>query len=234
MKYWNKILELFYPNRCCFCGEISEKEVCASCIKKIVYIQEPRCKKCGRPVRYEEQEYCYECQKRRFYYEQGKAIWLHKDPVSHSIYQFKYHNRRIYGKFYAKELYRLFRNDLERWKIDVIIPIPLHNKRRRIRGFNQAEVVADHLGKMAGIPVETKKIKRVKTTKPQKELNDKERRKNLKKAFVVEEGWKIPKNVLIVDDIYTTGSTVDAVAELLKKKGDCNVWFLTISIGQGF
>lgn len=123
---------------------------------------------------------------------------------------------------------------MERWKIDVIIPIPLHRRRHRLRGFNQSEIVAKHLGKMTGIPVESGKVFRVRATKPQKQLNDKERRKNLKQAFAVKKGWKIPKNVLLIDDIYTTGSTIDTVAALLKTKGQCNIWFLTISIGQGF
>ena len=234
MSIRNKILWIFYPKRCCFCGKVSETEVCLLCKEKIFYIEEPRCKKCGRPVRYEEQEYCYECQKIKFHYNQGKSIWLHKTPVRESIYQFKYHNRRIYGEFYAKEVYRLFQRELREWRIDVIIPVPLHKRRKRLRGYNQAEIIAETLGKLADIPVNTKVVKRKKYTRPQKELSDKERKANLKDAFCVQKDWEIPQNILLIDDIYTTGSTIDTIAKCLKEKAECNVWFLTISIGQDF
>ncbi len=234
MKLLEKILDLLFPHRCCFCGKVYKTSVCPDCMKKIIYIKEPRCKKCGRPVRYEEQEYCYECQKQTHFYEQGKSIWLHKQPVNTSIYQFKFHNRRIYAEYYAKEMYRLFWKDLERWKIDVIIPVPLHRKRKRKRGYNQAEILAKELGKLSDIPVDTKFVRRNKFTRPQKELDAKARKDNLKKAFTVDETKYRGKHILIIDDIYTTGATINAVAELLLSKTTCKVWFLTISIGQDF
>lgn len=225
---------LLYPRTCCFCGKISEKEICSKCGKKIIYIQEPRCKKCGKPVRYEEQEYCQDCQRKTFYYEQGRSIWLHKEPVTWSIYQFKYHNRRIYGEFYAKELVRLFEKDIRNWGITRIVPVPLHRKRRRKRGYNQAEVIAKQLGKMTGIPVDTKAIVRKYYTKPQKELGYKERKKNLQHAFERRKVWKEPQKILVIDDIYTTGSTIDEISRIFCEKSNNKVWFLTISIGQDF
>ncbi len=234
MNLGKRLLDLLFPQRCCFCGKICKEEKCSSCAKQIVYIVEPRCKKCGRPVRYDDQEYCYECQKLTHFYEQGKNIWLHKNPVNTSIYQFKYHNRRIYGEYYAKEMYRLFQKDIQAWKIDVIIPVPLHKSRRRKRGYNQAEILAKALGKLADISVDTKVIVRKKSTKAQKELDAKSRRKNLKNAFEILHTQYEGKNILLIDDIYTTGSTIDAVAETLQAKMQCNIWFLTISIGQDF
>ena len=225
---------MLYPKTCCFCGKVSTKDVCVVCAKKITYIKEPRCKKCGKPVRYEEQEYCYDCQKQRFHYEQGRSVWLHKDVVAWSVYQFKYHNRRIYGQFFAQELFRLYGKKLRDWGIELIIPVPLHWRKRRVRGYNQAEVIAKHLGNMAGLPVDTKAVVRKKYTNPQKELNNKERKKNLKDVFVVTKEWKASKRILIVDDIYTTGSTIDEIARILKNSGNHKVWFFTISIGQGF
>lgn len=233
-KTCNRLLGVLYPRTCCFCGKISIKELCDECRKKVIYIDEPRCKKCGKPVRYEEQEFCYDCQKRRFYYEEGRSIWLHKEPVSWSVYQFKYHNRRIYGEFYAREMYRLFGALVRKWGIEVIIPVPLHWKRRRVRGYNQAEVLARHLGMLLEIPVDTKAIVRKSYTKPQKQLGDKERKKNLQNAFALAKEWPTPRKILLIDDIYTTGSTVDEIARLFKEQGNHKVWFFTISIGQGF
>lgn len=234
MNLWKKCLEMLYPQTCHFCGKICREKICRECAKKVEYIQEPRCKRCGKPIRYDEKEFCHDCANSQVSYEQGKNVWLHKGPVRWSIYQFKYHNRRVYGEFYAQELYRLYGKQLKDWGIQVIIPVPLHKKRKRKRGYNQAEIIAKHLGKLSGLPVETKAVIRVQNTKPQKELNHKDRKKNLREAFRVTKRWRSPQNVLLIDDIYTTGNTIDAVAKVLKEKGANKVWFLTISIGQGF
>lgn len=225
---------LIYPNVCHFCGRISKEEMCNECRKEIVYITEPRCKRCGRPVRSGEAEYCYDCAGKSVFFEQGKNLWIHKGRVKQSIYQFKYQNRRIYAKFYGTEMVRLYGDYIRSCEIDCIIPIPLHRKRRRKRGYNQTELIAREVGKYMGILVDQKAIMRCKYTDPQKELNPEERKKNLKNAFKVKKQIHGYRNVLLIDDIYTTGSTIDAVSEKLKKAGVQNVWFLTVSIGQGF
>ncbi len=199
-----------------------------------MYIEEPRCKQCGKPVRYEEQEYCHDCRKTVFTYEQGRSIWLHQDPVSHSVYQFKYHNRRIYAEFYAREWVRLYGKWIRDNEIDVIVPVPLHWRRRLKRGYNQAEVLAKELGRLTGIPVDTKAVKRRQYTKPQKELDNRGRRKNVQQVFEMKRRWDSPRHILLVDDIYTTGNTIEGVAQVLCAKKTNKVWFLTISIGQDF
>ncbi len=213
---------------------MSHQEICDACNENVFYIKEPRCKKCGKPVRYEEQEYCCDCQKQSFYYVQGRSLWIHKGAVPWSIYQFKYHNRRIYGQFYAQELYRVYGKKIREWGIDLIVPVPLHWRRRRKRGYNQAEIVAKYLGELTGIPVETRLVIRKKYTKPQKSLNNKERVRNLKGVFEVRKTTVRQKNILLIDDIYTTGSTIDGISKILLEKGHNKVWFLTISIGQDF
>lgn len=197
------------------------------------HVPEPRCLRCGKPVRYDETEYCNDCKHTDFSYDQGRSLYLHKDPVSKAIYDFKFHNKRIYGEYFAKEMADEYRPLIKRWNIKEIIPVPLHPKKRRVRGYNQAEVLAKELGKQLHIPVNTDCIYRIENTPPQKTLNNKERRKNLRRAFAIDREWKPSGNVLLVDDIYTTGSTIDAMARLLKRKGTPNVYFLTISIGQG-
>ena len=118
----------------------------------------------------------------------------------------------------------------KKWKIDIIMPIPLHPRRLEKRGYNQAGVLAEALGKKLGIPVDEKNLKRRKNTKPQKELNHRERQKNMKNAFIVRKKLK-EENILLVDDIYTTGSTIEEAAKELKKAGAQNIFFLTIAIG---
>ena len=233
MNLFDWCLGILYPQTCCFCGKISREKLCAQCAKKVEYIEEPRCKKCGKPISQEEKEFCYDCEKRELSYEQGRSLWLHKGPVRWSVYQFKYHNRRIYGAFYAEELFRMYGEQIKAWEIQTIIPIPLHRRRRRKRGYNQAEILAKHLGRLTGIVVDTKSVIRIRNTKPQKKLNRRQRKSNLEVAFKVVKDAKLPQNILLIDDIYTTGNTIDAVTRVLKEKGAQKVWFLTISIGQG-
>ena len=162
------------------------------------------------------------------------GMWVHQSDVQASVYRFKYQNRRIYSEFYAKMLAEQYGSAVRRWKICLIIPIPLYRKRRRQRGYNQSELVAKKLGKILDIPVDSKNLRRVRNTNPQKKMNARGRRTNLRNAFRVRDGFAPVQSVLLIDDIYTTGNTIDCAARELKKAGVQKVYFLTISIGQGY
>lgn len=193
--------------------------------------------KCGKSVRSEEQEYCHDCAHTEHYFAQGAALWLHQEPVNLSVYQFKFHNQRVFGRYYAEEMAKRFRAELIRWKPQIILPIPLHSSKRRKRGYNQAAIVAGALAELTGIAVDVHLLKRVRGTAPQKSLNPAERKKNIRAAFSVrEEGRErlAGKRVLLIDDIYTTGSTIDEAARTLKLFGAEKVFYLAISIGQGY
>lgn len=228
-------LKLLWPEVCPFCQKVSKAGICSKCRVEIqkLQVREPRCMKCGKPVRASEQEYCYDCMHTHHHYDKGVSLWLNKPPVSTSIYQFKYHNQRVYGGWYARELLRQYKDILTKWNPDLIIPIPLHSRRKRKRGYNQAQILAKELGKLMGVPVKPGYVRRIKYTEPQKQLGHKSRRSNLAGAFTIGREFRAVHTVLIVDDIYTTGSTIDAAAEILKKSGVQKVYFLTISIGQG-
>lgn len=183
-----------------------------------------------------EQEYCHDCRHMRHYFDEGTALWLHKPPVNLSIYQFKFHNQRSFGKYYVSEIVSEYLDTLAGWRTDMIIPIPLHPARYRNRGYNQAEVLAKELGKVLGILTEESILIRTQKTDPQKKLAPGKRRRNLSGAFSVMEKRKNlleGRKILLVDDIYTTGSTIDEAARVLKKAGAEKVFYLTISIGQG-
>lgn len=232
MKYLKKLL---WPETCLFCGRVNARGVCSECGKKAeeLLVKEPRCMKCGKPVRYKEQEFCSDCMRIRHVYDRGAALWLHKEPVNKSIYQFKYHNQRFYAEYYAEQLIRQYGRLIQKWAPEVILPVPLHARRKRRRGYNQAELLARELGKQLEIPVCINLVKRVRYTSPQKILDHKKRKKNLEQAFAVSMPVRRLRRVLVVDDIYTTGNTIDAVAEVLKRAGVQKVYFLTVSIGQG-
>ncbi len=122
---------------------------------------------------------------------------------------------------------------LRSWQAEALIPVPIHKSRMRKRGFNQAALVAERMGERLGIPVEKDILVRVKKTKAQKNLSDAERRENLKNAFQVSGNELKLKRVVLVDDIYTTGSTLDAGASVLREAGAEKVYFLSICIGRG-
>lgn len=232
-KMSDRLLDLLYPPVCPFCGKLSAEGICAVCRGKIVYVSEPRCMRCGKPLRDETGEYCQTCAHRRSAIDQGRGLWLHADPVSGAVYRFKYKNKRIWGRIFAAELARQYGKQIRDWGIQEIIPIPLHASRKRQRGFNQSEVIARELAELTGIPSRTDVLFRIRKTVPQKRLDPIGRTANLKGAFGVSKRWNACENVLLIDDIYTTGATVEKATKMLKKAGCRNVYFLTISIGQG-
>lgn len=189
--------------------------------------------RCGKPFRDEIREYCRDCTDRRAFIDQGRGLWLHREPVSGAVYRFKYRNKRNWGRIFAAELAEHYAGQISTWGIGEIIPIPLHSSRKRQRGFNQSEVVAKELSLLTGIPCRTDVLFRIRRTVPQKLLDRSGRTGNLRGAFGVSRTWRGCENVLLIDDIYTTGATVGRAAKMLKKAGVQNVYFLTISIGQG-
>ncbi len=228
------LLGLLYPHTCPFCEKVTEKPVCGECAGKIAFVEEPRCRKCGKPVREEWMEYCGDCRAHRHYFERGVSLWLHQSPVKESIYRFKYQNRRIYARFYAEQAAQRYGELIAKWRIERLIPIPLHRKRRRERGYNQAELLARELGRILGIPVDTAALVRVRNTAPQKRLDPEQRRKSMSHAFEVSRPMQNTGPILLVDDIYTTGNTLDHAAYALRRAGAGKVYFFTISIGQGY
>ena len=187
--------KLLWPEICPFCGKVYGTGICPACESKLneLLVKQPWCMKCGKPIRRMEQEYCHDCKNKELHFDVGRALWLHKPPVSHSIYQFKYHNQREFGKYYAREIARL-----------------------------------------TNIPTDSKILKRIRYTNPQKKLDDKLRKRNIQNAFQVRGDISHVRRVLLIDDIYTTGNTLNECAKKLKEAGVENVYFLTVSIGQGY
>ncbi len=241
------ITDLLWPVRCPFCGKCCREGVCDSCHRKLkeLEIREPYCMKCGKPIRYQEQEYCHDCgcamaltdERKRLSYDRGRGLWLHKPPVSTSIYRFKYHDQRTYAQVYAGCMVQCYGELIRQWKPQALVPIPVHPKRRRERGYNQAEILAFEIGKRMGIPVLTHLVRRVRYTGFQKKLDPEQRKKNLQHAFApgwAREGWSVRLDrVVVIDDIYTTGATINQVSRVLKSMGVQKVYFLAVSIGQG-
>lgn len=189
--------------------------------------------KCGKPVGNSRTEYCYDCTRKEHIFQQGKSVFMYASGMKESMYRFKYQNRQEYADFYAEETVRLFQRWVREREIEVILPIPMYLPKKKQRGYNQAEVFAKALGRQLELPVESSLVERIKNTTPQKKLNDIDRKKNLKGAFKIKPNIVKYKKVLLVDDIYTTGSTMDAVARELQLSGAEQIYFLCICTGQG-
>ena len=236
MNILGTLTDILYPRRCPVCDAIipvKEEKICPACRNKLIVIREPICKKCGKILENEEEEYCSDCRKRNLYYNEGRAVFLYDDNMRRSIYQFKYNNKREYAGFYANEILKVLAKDIKRWRGEALIPIPIHKKKRKARGFNQAEVLAGELAGDLQISVRNDIIIREKNTSAQKLLTLQERQNNLKNAFKIVNNDVKLNSIILIDDIYTTGCTINEAAKLLKKTGISNIYFICIAIGRG-
>ena len=233
----DRIVDLAFPPRCAICNEllsIGERGSCYECRDKLTFVVEPYCMKCGKPLDNEELEYCSDCSTKEHSFDEGRAALVYDEYISRSIYRFKYNSKQEYAAYYAQIIYDRLRDKIKSWNPEALIPVPIHKNRMKKRGYNQAYLIAKELSKLTGIPVENNLVKRKNETKVQKELGARERENNLKKAFIVNKNVVELKSVVIIDDIYTTGSTVDSIASLLKEKGVRRVYFISLSIGRGY
>lgn len=222
---------------------------CRSYVRTHYLIREPVCKRCGKALSRQESEYCMDCTGHRRSFDGGVSLFQYgrrnlppvagkkpgfeKHSMGESILQFKYHNRREYADYYIDELMRVYGRCFQKLYADVILPIPVHPARKRIRGYNQAEILAEKLGTALGVEVCKDLLIRVKKTRPQKELNNEERLRNLQEAFVLSR--PVPRSyrtVILIDDIYTTGSTMEACTRKLKEAGVFRVYCISICSGQ--
>lgn len=231
------LLDAIYPRRCPICHDIAWPRgelVCRSCAGKLRPIQEPRCKKCGKPIEKEELEYCTDCARREHIFEEAAGIFPYDRTMQASLMKCKYGGRREYLDYYGQMMARHGKKFLERWQPQAIVPIPLHKTRMRLRGFNQSTDLACVLGREFGIPVQEHMLEKNRKTRPQKELEENQRRRNLLGAFSLGKDFRPLQNIVLVDDVYTTGSTVDEAAKCLKKAGTQKIYVLTLCTGKGF
>lgn len=226
------MLGLLYPRRCPVCFEIvaaKGKLVCPECRGKLRYLQEPLCKGCGAQLAKEEQEYCHNCRQHPKSFAAGISLFQYAS-VSRALLAFKYKDKREYADFFAWELAGKYGTAILQWKPDALIPVPLHPLRRLGRGYNQAEVLAKRLGALLGLPVRSDVLRRVRYTNPQKRLPDSQRRANLQAAFHASPADL--QTVVLIDDIYTTGSTAEACTRALRSAGIKTVYVVTVAGGQ--
>lgn len=229
------ILDLLFPRCCPVCGDIvlpKGENICPGCVSKLSFVTLPVCKKCGKELESDVLEYCYDCTNRKKSFESGFALLNYDKIASQSMAKIKYKNKREYLDFYGEAMVLRFGKQFLRLGAQALVPVPVHPSRKRARGFNQAEVLADHMSAGLGIPVIIDLLVRNKKTAPQKQLNPSERLHNLEQAFGADLGGRWVDTVILVDDIYTTGSTVEACTRVLKRAGVKTVYVAAICIGR--
>lgn len=228
------ILQALYPRRGPVCDDIvgrAGEKICLGCMDRLKLITPPWCMRCGRKTE-EGEEYCRDCRERGHLFDRGRALYEY-DSAAESIYRFKYGGRREYAEFYGEQIAEYLGEFIRNTEPEAIVPIPLHRRRRAGRGYNQAELLARAAGRRMGIPVYSRLLVRVRDTAPQKKLNREERQNNLKKAFNIPQNDVKLKRILVFDDIYTTGTTLDEAARALKAAGAEQVCFITLACGAG-
>lgn len=236
---FNYIMDFVYPRRCPYCDDVLPigMKICDKCKDKFVIIKEPLCKNCGKMIEDEDEEYCLDCNRKKFMYKEGRGLFLYNKEMKESISRFKYKARYEYADYYAESIYNNLGEYIKKLDIDVIIPIPIHKNKLRMRGFNQAGLVAKRLAKKMNIEYIDDMLIRIEDTKPQKELSNIDRRNNLINAISINDKVDVPEcinNILLIDDIYTTGATINACAKKLKLFNEkYNIYFVTVAIGKG-
>ncbi len=233
--FLSQAASVLFPPRCPLCDELLPpgEEVHELCIKKLPVITGNVCLKCGKPVSSSQIEYCEDCARKHHKFDSGRALFLYQGVMKECMYRFKYANRREYAVWFAKEAVKRQRDWLMQQNPQIIIPIPMYRKKEQKRGYNQALVFARALSDETGIPYSRNCIQRIHDTKPMKLLNNIERKNNLENAFQAAENIVKYKEILLVDDIYTTGNTMDEAARELQIAGVDHISFLCVCIGKG-
>ena len=211
------ILNLVYPSTCGFCNKISKNYLCKKCEFKIKEYEIKNKKR-------------YIVKDKKLYFDELFCIYKYEGIIREVILKYKFENKAYSYKTFSKII-------LNNKKIcgflktyDIIIPVPVHKKRKRQRGYNQTELIAKEIAKEMNLKIERNVLIKTINTKPQSELSKEDRKCNIKDVFKVQNKEKIlKKNILIFDDIYTTGSTANECAKTFKKAGVKKVGVLTIA-----
>jgi ComF family protein len=209
------LADVVFPPVCASCKSLGGL-LCSQCKAEIKWVMEPVCPKCGRPhtsVTYP----CHICQEHPLPLQQIRAATFYAGPVAEVLKQFKY------GGYFglAQPLGNLMLAAWPRWQcpVDLVVPIPLHTARQRERGYNQSELLARFLERHLDWQVETAALKRSRRTRPQVGLNNVERQANVRGAFIADPALVRGRQILLIDDVHTTGATLVAAAEVLLAAG---------------
>ena len=238
MRFWRKLLNLILPPRCIKCGKIlSEKNgLCPECFNSINFISSPYCYKCGRPFEKEtdltfaSKQYCGAClQKKKFLFDIQRSAFTYDDASKNLILDLKFRDKTFSAETLADILYQCG-TDIWKENPDLLIPVPIHRMRLMQRRFNQSALLVKHLSIKSKIIADYSSLERSINTIPQVKLTGLARRTNLKNAFKIKHLQNIKgKKIVLIDDVETTGSTLNECAKVLRKAGAKAVYSITLA-----
>ncbi len=225
-KFKGAALDLLFPQKCLGCGEEGEL-LCRTCQKSLPKIVPPICPKCGRPQ--SSGISCPSCVSWQTSIDGIRSPFKFEGVMRQAVHQLKYKNLRSLAKPLALLLKDyLLQNPLPG---QVLVPVPLHRKRLKERGYNQSCLLAQELSKLVNLPVNKDCLRRMKYVLPQAQTKSvDERRDNVKEAFFCTQSQLRCLQVILIDDVSTSGATLDACASTLKAAGAISVWGLVLSL----
>ncbi len=229
-----KLLNLILPPRCIKCRNIVEKSggLCSYCWSKIEFITKSNCSICGFPFEYDMgvDTPCAACIAKKPPYDKAVAVFIYNDKSSDLITYFKYGDKIHAASTFAELMYNKCRDQID--DADIIIPVPLHPKRLLRRRYNQSALISNHINRLSGVDTIPDLMSRKKNNVPQASLSKKERLQNVKGAFSIKKKYiniLQNKNIILIDDVMTTGATVSECAKVLKKSGASKVEIITLA-----
>ncbi len=224
-RYRRALLDLLFPPRCVVCRRVGEW-FCPRCRAAIELIPPPICERCGRPLHRTD---CPYCRHNPPQIDGLRAVAFFEGGLRQAIHTFKYQHRpELAAPLGAMLADYLMDHPLP---VDTIIPVPLHVERERMRGFNQSALLAQELALRTNLRLWYNVVERIRYTQPQIELDLQQRRENVREAFMANP-QAIGARILLIDDVCTTGATMEACSVALKQRGACMVWGLSLARGR--
>jgi ComF family protein len=237
MSLGSTLLDLVYPRSCAGCGGAIKDEaghICWDCLAEMKVIGEPFCTICGDPIhgKVEHKYACAWCLDHRPHFDLARSVVRYRGVAQVVVQALKYAKMTCLTQDLVSLLSAGMRSYYLTERIDAVTFVPLHARRERERSYNQAKLLAKGLAEAFELPLLPKSLRRIKPTPTQTDLSASERRKNVNGAFTSEDGrWLKGRNLLLVDDVMTTGATVDECAKVLKKAGAARVCVITVARG---
>ena len=228
------LLDLLYPPRCQVCHRFAPEPFCPECLAAVTLIRPPVCCHCGTPLDPMAQgpDECAECRSaKRTPISRVRSAGVYQGPLRQAILALKFGGKRALALPLAKILAELYLSGLcKSSDFDCVCPVPLDRQRQRERGFNQAQLLARYFSETVGLPLRDDLLQRVRPTLPQAMLPTEQRSKNVRGAFALTPHAEVKDaRVLLVDDVYTTGSTLKECARILRQGGATEVCVITLA-----
>jgi len=220
---WN-FLDILFPPRCAGCEKWGGL-ICNDCLKKIIIISEPVCIRCGHPVQSYRIKCCDRCRSSVIYYDNIRSWAYFEGVLKKAIHRLKYCRDLGLSERLSIPMILLLRE--QKWKVDKIIPVPLDPERFRYRGYNQAALLAKPISRNTGIAFDGDSLVRIHKTRSQVGLSEIERKENVNNVFKANFSSIKGRSVLLIDDVITTGSTLNSCAKTLKKAEASRVYGLS-------